>query len=169
MVPDMKPKIFLSHASGDSEVAEMFRRQAEACGTEVYLAEHDVQAGQPLAAKIQDNIRNSNAVVVLLTHAGAASAYVNQEIGVAMEAPKPVIAIVEVGVVDLAMLQGREYVPFDPSHPEGAIRRLTSSLTDLAERVHQKEAARASRQQQREMLVLLALLVFVVVALSAES
>lgn len=164
----VKPKVFLSHSSGDAEAVDMFRGQAAAAGMEVYLAEHDVQPGESLAEKVQKAIRRSDAIVVLLTKSGAASAYVHQEVGVAIEAGKPVIPIVEKGVSNLAMLGGIEYVSFDTAHPEGAIRDLTKFLTGLANRMRQDEV-RARQQQQVEMLVLLALLVLVVVALSADS
>jgi len=65
---------------------------------DVYLAEHDVQAGESLAMKVRSAIRRSDAIVVLLTKSGAASAYVHQEVGVAVEAGRPVIPIVETGV-----------------------------------------------------------------------
>jgi len=165
----VKPKVFLSHSSGDAEVVNMFRNQAVAAGVEVYLAEHDVQAGESLAMKVRSAIRRSDAIVVLLTKSGAASAYVHQEVGVAVEAGKPVIPIVETGVSSLAMLGGIEYISFDPAHPEGAIRDLTSLLTRLAEQMRREDEARARRQPQMEMLVLLGLLVLVLVALSAES
>lgn len=162
----MKPKVFLSHSSRDARAVLMFRDQAVAVGMDVYLAEHDVQPGESLADKVRDAIRRSDAVVVLLTKSGAASAYVQQEIGVAVDAGKPVIPIVETGVSSLAMLEGREYISFDPKHPEGAIRDLTRVLTALAERIRQ-DVAHARREDQLEMLVLLALLVLVIVALSA--
>jgi hypothetical protein len=76
----------------------MFRNQAVAAGMEVYLAEHDVQAGESLAMNVRSAIRRSDAIVVLLTKSGAASAYVHQEVGVAVEAGKLVIPIVETGV-----------------------------------------------------------------------
>ncbi len=164
----MKPKVFLSHSGGDAEVASMFRNQAAAAGMEVYLAEHDVQPGGSLAGKIRTAIRQSDAIVVLLTKSGAASAYVHQEIGVAIEAGRLVIPIVERGVSTLAMLGGIEYISLDTAHPEGAIRDLTRFLTGLAEKMRHDEVL-ARRQQQKEMLVLLALLVMVLVALSTES
>lgn len=164
----MKPRVFLSHSSGDAEAVTMFREQAAAAGMTVYLAEHDVQPGESLAEKVRKAIRESDAMVVLLTNAGAASAYVHQEIGVAVEASKTVVPIVEAGVENLAMLGGVEYISFDPARPAGAIRDLTTFFTGLAERARQKEA-RARQQQQVEMLVLMALLVLVLIALSSDS
>jgi hypothetical protein len=107
--------------------------------------------------------------VVLLTKAGAASAYVHQEVGVAIDAGIPVIPLVETGIANLAMLGGIEYISFDLAHPEAAIRDLTSMLTRLAEQMRREDEARARRAQQVDMLVLLGLLVLVIVALSAES
>lgn len=167
-IPGVKPRVFLSHSSGDPGAVHMFRDQAAATGMDVYLAEHDFQPGESLAEKVRRAIRRSDAVVVLLTKSGAASAYVHQEVGVAIEAGKPLIPIVETGVSNLAMLGGIEYISFNTAQPEGAIRDLTRVLTGLAERMRRDEA-RARQQQQMEMLVLLALLVLVVVALSTDS
>ncbi len=165
----MKPRVFLSHSSGDAEAVAVFRDQAAAAGMEVYLAEHDVRPGESLAGKVQQGIRSSDAVVVLLTTAGATSAYVHQEVGVAVAAGKPLVPIVENGVENLAMLEGVEYVSFDRDHPESAIRDLTMSLTELAERKRADEARAVARQQQKEMLILLGLLVLVLIALSSDS
>lgn len=146
----------------------MLRDQAAAAGMDVYLAEHDVQPGQSLAEKIRLAILQSDAVVVLLTKAGAASAYVQQEIGVAVAAGKPLVPIVQDGPENLAMLDGVEYVSFDPEHPAVAIRDLTKFMTDLAERKRADQALALESQHRTEMLVLLGILLFVLIAMSSE-
>jgi hypothetical protein len=166
----VKLRVFLSHSSGDAVAVALFHGQAAAMGVDVYLAEHDVQPGELLAEKVKNAIQGRDAVVVLLTRAGATSKYVNQEIGVALAAGVPVVPVVERGVEDLAMLEGREYIAFDPLHPEGALRDLTTILMRMgetmqqeAEKLRQEEDRVLREKQQRDNLILLGLVLALLV------
>jgi hypothetical protein len=72
--------------------------------------------------------------LVLLTQNGAKSNYVQQEIGAAHQAGKPLLAFVEAGadLGDLAMLTGVEYVVFDPTNLADSSAHVTRALTQLA-------------------------------------
>src|SRR5262249_31698207 len=103
-----------------------------------YLYEYDQQAGEYVADKLKRNIRNSDAMVVLLTHNSQFSPYVQQEIGYAEGKGKLIIPLVQPGTSRscLAMLYGREYIAFDLDKPERATAQL---LTFLNKRKEQKE------------------------------
>ena len=94
-------------------------------------------------------IRKSDAIVVLISTSSVSSTYVNQEIGVAIEAGKVIIPLVqpEIGVERLAMLQGLKYIPFDFEKPQEGRDRLLVTLHNL---VRQQEAA---RQMNKERVV----------------
>lgn len=126
----MSYKVFFSHSASDGAWAKWIAGQAQLVGIEVYLYEHDPQPGFPIAAKVQQRIRNSDALVVLLTPSGQASPYVQQEVGYAEAAGRLIIPLVWPGVESrsLAMLQGREYIPFDPRNPAASLPTLFSSL-----------------------------------------
>ena len=72
-------------------------------------------------------------MVVLLTPNSEYSPYVQQEIGFAEAKDKPVIPLVQPGVSQrcLAMLEGTEYIPFDPDNPELALSRLLNYVGKL--------------------------------------
>lgn len=152
-------KFFLSHSSQDHELVKHLVEKAGALGIELYLAEHDVRAGSYLAEKIIAEIKSSDALVVLLTSAGNDSKYVAHEIGVAKGANKLVVPIVEQGAdVDLAILQGIEYLPLDPGDAAADLDRVLSYLERLRQDSRKSQAEQASRQQVIVALGLLALL-----------
>src|ERR1022692_2522387 len=91
-------RFFLSHSMKDHAVVELLKQQIEALGVDLYLAEHDPQPGRPLVDKVTEAIRRSDAMVVLLTEAGVAAPFVQQEIGVAHCAHKLIVPIVQAGI-----------------------------------------------------------------------
>lgn len=138
----MSYKVFLSHSAADGAWAKWIAAQAYVAGITVYLYEHDPQPGVSIATKVQQQIRDSDALVVLLTSLGHTSPYVQQEIGFAEAAHLLIIPIVWPGVEarSLAMLQGREYIQFDPKKPTASLPPLLSTLQK--QRVN-KEAGQA--------------------------
>lgn len=126
----MSYKVFFSHNASDGSWAKWIAGQAQLVGIEVYLYEHDPQPGVSIAAKVQQQIRDADALVVLLTPKGQASPYVQQEIGYAEAARRLIMPIVWPGVEarSLAMLQGREYLPFDPRNPTASLPALLKAL-----------------------------------------
>ena len=136
----MAYRIFLSHNWQDFALVQALIADAEAMGIQAYAFEHDRKPGKPVSAKLRRAIRDSHAVVAVLTRSGASSAYVHQEIGCAFSEGKLVIPIVEAGVrqEDLAMLQGIEYIRLDRNDLPGARRALATYLDHLKRK---KEAA----------------------------
>ncbi len=137
--------IFLSHSSRDRAWVEWIAANAQGVGVSVYLYEHDPQPGVPIAAKVQERINLSDAVVVLLTRNSQASPYVQQEIGFAAARGKPIIPLLQPGVPKeaLAMLEGREYVEFDFQQPQKALAVLLQYL----------QKRKALKEQQVAVLV----------------
>lgn len=137
-----RPLFFLSHSMSDGPAVELLREHLDSLGVDLYLAEHDPQPGVSVADKVIAAIERSDAVVVLLTEAGATAPFVQQEIGAARHAAKLIVPIVEEGVDirTLAMLSGMERIEVDFARPAKALTRLTSSLEPLIRR--QAEAMR---------------------------
>jgi len=120
--------IFFSHGTPNYPIAEYFKNQLEQMDSSVYLFEHDQQPGQDITNKLQKRIDASDILFVLLTKQSQSSSYVQQEIGYAEKAKKPIIPFVEAGTDPhaLGMLTGREHIPFDPNNPD---RSLSQALT----------------------------------------
>jgi nucleoside 2-deoxyribosyltransferase len=126
----MAYKIFLSHSSADASWVKWIQANAQQVAIDVYLHEYDPQPGQLVARKLQAAIQSCDALVVLLTGNSEGSAYVQQEIGFAKGANRPVIPLVQPGIkqASFAMLQGVEYIPFDFRNPQTAMSTLLSHL-----------------------------------------
>jgi hypothetical protein len=155
-------RIFLSHNTLDRAWCEWLRHAAEELGIEAYLAEHDVQPGRQLAAKVQRAIEASDAVVVLISDNSAKAPYVHQEVGWALHAKQIIIPLVQPGISSnvLAMLQGVEYIAFDFANPEEGRDRLIASLRRLIEEQQRR------KQEKDAALLALACLALILLALS---
>ena len=129
----MAYSVFLSHSEADADWVQWIAAKAKPLGINVYLHEHDPQPGTPVANKVKRAIAKSDALVVLLTHNSQNSSYVQQEIGYAEGRGKRVIPLVQPGVDQrsLAMLEGREYIPFDFRDLQKSFNTLLTYLQKL--------------------------------------
>lgn len=93
-----------------------------------YTAEHDAQYGKPLTAKIQNAIRNSDAVVAIITKNNP-SPSVEQEIGFALNEGIHVIPVVEDGARVGFMLNDLEQMRFKNSNIEDACDKVARYIT----------------------------------------
>lgn len=132
-------RVFLSHATQDTSQVDLVRRQIEALGVDVYLAEHDPQPGTSIAAKIEAALRASHILVVLITTHGLNSNYVHQEIGLARALQKPIIPVIDVNVDTdrLGMLKEVEWLEVDFTQPTEALEKLTTSIQPFVMRQFQ--------------------------------
>jgi TIR domain len=115
--------IFLSHSGRDEQIAERLRNQLEQMGSKVYMFEHDQQPGRDITDKLTKAIDSCEVLFALFTKQGGHSNYVQQEIGYAKKAGKPIVPFVEAGTDHsaLGMLTGAEYIKFDPDNPDKSI------------------------------------------------
>jgi hypothetical protein len=91
------------------------------------------------AHTLQGAISAAHLFVVFISKNSVGYSYVNQEIGFALRAEKPVVPLVMPGAShdELGMLAGHEYIRFDPERPEEALAALSEELqrvTPLANR-----------------------------------
>lgn len=159
-------RIFFSHGAGDREIAELYKTQIEQMNMSVYLFEQDQQPGRSVAEKVKQEIRNADIFLVLLTRKSQYSPYVQQEIGCAELAGKPIIPLVEAGTDRraLGMLEGREYISFDA---DDAYRALSGTQTYLHKHEMSKlEHAVAARQEYPNVSDIVPLVVLAVVVLA---
>lgn len=126
----MSYRIFMSHSAEDADWIKWISSNVRLLNIDTYLFEHDIQPGNPVADKIQGAIRNCDSMVVFLTVNSRFSPYVQQEIGYAEAFRKPIIPLVQRGLEErsLAMLSGREYIPFDYKNPTASLSKLTIHL-----------------------------------------
>lgn len=153
-------QIFLSHATSDGELVAQVKA---AVGTlaSVYCTEDDIQAGSNVHVKIQQQIRKSELMIVLLSNHGAESIYLHQEIGFARSAGKLIIPLVAPGLSStrLGMLEGIEYIQID----EGAdwLTRLSARVEGL---VRASEAKAKADKATTDLVVAIVAMAAVLVA-----
>jgi len=133
-------KIFISHSGKDSELAEeIYSRVSRNNGIVSYCYEHDPKPGRDINEKVKKAIRESDAVVVLLTPNSLSSPYVQQEIGYAIGIRRQIIPVVlpSISKQNLAMLKNIEYIDFGT--PEKGIRELSNHLTQQQQLKKERE------------------------------
>ena len=147
--------IFFSHGTADYPIVESFKNELEQMKSEVYLFEHDRQPNQDITNKVQKNIDRADIVTVLLTKQSEHSAYVQQEIGYAERARKPILPLVETGTDpnSLAMLTGRQYISFDPSDPYRSLSAMQTFIHN-----HEREALYVGAAAATAAIIILALI-----------
>jgi TIR domain len=126
-------QVFLSHGTRDLQQVELVRRQIEALGINVYLAEHDPKPGTSIAAKVDEALQRCHVFVVLITANSSDSAYVQQEVGLARAYRKPIIPIVDksVDASSLGILAEVERLELDLGAPAEALAKMSASLQPL--------------------------------------
>lgn len=77
-------KVFLSYAHNDSSLAKKIASALETKGFDVWNAETEILPGDNFAEKISDALKESDAMVVLLSPASLESNNVQWEIGYAL-------------------------------------------------------------------------------------
>jgi hypothetical protein len=111
---------------------------------EPYLAQHDHRAGEQLSSTVRAAIGQSVAVLVLPTQNAYESAYVHQEIGVALERQRLVIPLLDPSLrsADLGMLQGIHWISFDLYRP------TPQCMADLSATLHRLSQVASPRLAQ---------------------
>ena len=124
----MAYKVFISHSSRDQGLVISLANLLSKFGVEVFVAEWYLSPGQRLDDKVFGQIEKSDCVVALLTREGIRSNWVHEEIGYSLRSNRPIVPIVEKGVApkDLAALQGREYIEYDPYQYQQALIKLST-------------------------------------------
>jgi len=139
----MAYRVFISHSSRDQGLIISLANLLSKFGVEVFVAEWYLAPGERLDKKVFEQIKTSDCIVALLTRNGIRSNWVQQEIGYSLKQDKPVIPIVERGIEpkDLAALQGREYIEYDPYQYQQALSKLSTYVRSLKLKKQDKEKA----------------------------
>ncbi len=138
---EMVYRVFLSHSTRDQGLVVSLANLLTKLGIEVSVAEWYLTPGSRLDEKVFKEIDESDSMVVVLTQNGARSNWVNQELGYALRAGKPVIPLVEKGVNDrqLGSLQGKEYIEYDSDQPQQSLTKASTFVNSLTLEKENKE------------------------------
>ena len=131
-------KIFISHSVADLNLVIRLHELLTSTGVIVYVAELQPQPGAVISRKIEEMIRESDYVLVLLTENGRRSPFVNYEVGLAKGLNKSVIPLVQRGL-QVSYFQGIDVVYFDKEDPEQTVEWLM----DYVRRIRHEKARAA--------------------------
>ena len=136
-------QVFVSHKTDELYILQSLVDALAQVGIGVYIAERTPWPGAYLYDdKIIPAITKSDCVLVLLTSTSATSPDINQEIGIAQNNNKPIVALVENGVQLKGLLVGREVSYFDRHDPVPAFQ---SAYDHFYSQALEKENAESNR------------------------
>jgi len=137
----MAYKVFISHSTQDQGLVISLANLLSKFGVEVFVAEWYLSPGESLDTKVFEQIGRADCVVALLTREGIRSNWVHEEIGYSLQRNRPIIPIVEKGVdpKDLAALQGKEYIEYDPYQYQRALMKLSTYVRSLKLKKEEQE------------------------------
>jgi hypothetical protein len=122
---------FISHAECDREALKILEDALQREAVEFYAAEEDAQPGKEISSKITEALRKSDAMIALLTEAGARSPSVNQEIGIALKSRLRIIPLVQKGVGVGVFLDSLEQFRFDSETLPDVCSRVAGYVSQL--------------------------------------
>lgn len=128
-------KVFLSYAVGpwDTPIAARLRGVAAAYDIAILLPDRTQIIHNGLPADTQEKIRQSDAVIALVTNTATPEAIyvVNSELQTATQVRKPVIGLVELGGVQIQPAPDTQIVYFDRSNPTAHESDLMNALEHI--------------------------------------
>ncbi|HLL13746.1 MAG TPA: hypothetical protein VK388_01585 [Pyrinomonadaceae bacterium] len=135
-------KVFLSYAVGqlDAPIAARLRAVAAAYDISILLPDRTQATRGSISVDIRDKIKESDAVIALVTSTSqiAAVNLVNLEVQAAARAGKPVIALIEQGV-PVQNIPANQLVYFNRSQPTAHEASLLTVLNQIRSKKHKDD------------------------------
>ncbi len=130
-------KVFLSHASSPFDIAFASRLRAVALGYDVELLLPDPLHRQFVTPATKKKIKNSSAVIALITAQSSQTEAVNLEMAEAVEQNRPIIAFVEDPIS--IQLPEDQIVTFHRGYKEFSENKLFQVVRNIAAKRNQEE------------------------------
>lgn len=90
----MKSKIFVSYSSQDTPWVREFVHTLKELGVDAWFAEEQIALGDSIYDKIEHALRESNAIILVLSKHSVRSRWTYFEIGAALSSDKKIIPII---------------------------------------------------------------------------
>ncbi|MEE9237902.1 MAG: toll/interleukin-1 receptor domain-containing protein [Thermoplasmata archaeon] len=136
----MAYRVFLAHSTQDGKLVGSIYEALRERDIECFVAEKHREPGKFITEKIEEAILSSDAVLVLWTEHGAASPFVNQEVGFARRSKKRIIPFVQAGVKLEGFLYGMDSREFDGDTIPVELETLVSYIEGLRDDKQREEA-----------------------------
>lgn len=148
-------KVFLSHASSPFDIAFASRLRAVALGYDVELLLPDALHRQVVTPQTKKKIKDSAAVIALITAGSAQTAAVNLELKEAQAQGKPIIAFAEHQKL-ITGLPPEQVVTFHRGYRDLGENRLFTAVKTIAAKRDQEELGQTLAALGLGVLALLA-------------
>ncbi|GAA1365387.1 toll/interleukin-1 receptor domain-containing protein [Streptomyces beijiangensis] len=86
--PSAHPSVFISYSARDTEFASMLQSRLDREGIDAWFAPHDIQGGRTVQEQLIHEIQERSGVVLILSEASMASAWVTTEILLALQSER---------------------------------------------------------------------------------
>jgi len=130
---DSPAKVFVSYATADLATVEMVKKWSTDPKVEVFVAEHSAPAGTALNDRIIAEIQGCDLFLLMWSAEASKSAYVLQEVGVAVGSRRPILPVVlELGVPLPALIAHLKYLDA-PRYPSEWLVEVQKHLGDMAQ------------------------------------
>jgi len=148
-LPQKDYTVFVSHSNSESDkiIVKECSDAMKSCGITGYFSEEDIQPGGIVWNKITNNIKNSDAFLLLWTQDAANSGDVREEIGLAIgnDKKEKIVAIVQKGIDVKGSIKslGKEWIDYmSPDHTHS----LQAALQTIMEWAREKEVEKSKIQ-----------------------
>jgi predicted nucleotide-binding protein len=124
-----RPNVFISHSHEDSEWVRQFAEALKDLDVAVWFDEWQIKAGDPLRDAIERGLRNSDAIVAVLSAANILRPNVLFELGVALGMGKRFIPILSQDVNERQLpfdVRSRRYLKQES--PEATAREVAAAV-----------------------------------------
>ena len=128
-----QPKVFISYSHDDAEWARRFAEALREQSVDVWFDDWQIQIGESLREALETGLRESDAIVAILTPTNARRPNVLFELGAALGTGKRLIPIVPEGADNSTIpfsLRTRRYLT--KGAPDEAAREVVAALKGVA-------------------------------------
>jgi hypothetical protein len=124
-----EPKVYISYSPDDVEWVRQFAEALRKQDVDVWLDVWKIRPGERWEEKIEAGLRNSDAIVSILTPANAESPWFYANLGIAIGMGKPLIPVVSTDLDSAALpppVKSRRYVM--QGAPDEAAREVAEAV-----------------------------------------
>jgi hypothetical protein len=120
------PRIFFSYARADSEFVLQLAKDLKAAGTNLWLDQVDIHGGDFWERAVEEALRASSGLLVVLSPASVASPNVMDEVSLALEHKKKIVPVVYHQCDIPFRLKRLQYIDFTGDYNQGLTQLLTA-------------------------------------------
>ena len=123
-MPDKKTSIFLSYSRADKDFALKLAQDLRIAGASLWVDQLDIEPGQPWDRSVEQALKQSPILLVIISSASIQSENVLDEIGFAIDTKKRIVPILHEKCDLPFRIRRLQYVDFTQGYDQGMARCL---------------------------------------------